>query len=438
MDTDKSSQEEAYLSFTKREDDTDYTRWTLLRQADKSASLQGKKDPAPAKPQAAPSSSAKPAFAGLFASSAPKRQATDPGDGGRIPQKAHPAQDAPLQGLPSEARQDALQGPATAAPSRPMGAAAAESLLRAKSFDHELNSKGRQDSTIAQMLESSSRKAGSLPGLSALRSTQGPAAARSNGATAQGLPRNVTPFGISACRAAEAAPEARTDASGHMVFTSRRPDVSSLLAAAAAEGAERKFKREDEMLDAKSFDYSALEEQRKAALQDRSIADLLNSHPIKQAPATAAGWQGLSKERMRGEAADALKRASTLEQLRSDAAYEEDLKRSGANGGSSMKPYSMPPRDQSGHVVFTSRKPSAPLERPAVGATQPQMAPRAPAMAPAEPGRWNTGLRDPLAQAAQQGPARFSRLFSGSSRMRAPGRRRESLKEIYRRIESCQ
>lgn len=433
MDTDKSRQEEAYFSFSKREDDTDYTRWTLLRQADKSASLLNKQDPASAKPQAAPSSDGKLGFAGLFASSSPKRQAPNPGDAECLSPKAHSVQDAPLRGAAAKTRQDAGQNPGSIAPSRPKGAAAAEGVLRSKSFDHALNKAGRQGSTIAQMLASSSRKAASGPGLSAQRSSQSPAAAEPNGATAQGLMRNVTPFGISARRAAEASPAARTDASGHMIFTSSRPDVSSLIAAAAAEGAEKKFKREDEMLDAKSFDYSALEEQRKAALQDRSIADLLNSHPIKQPPASAAGWQGLSKERMRGEAADALKRASTLEQLRSDAAYDEDLKRSGSHNGSPSQPYSMPPRDQSGHVVFSSRKPTV-QQRPAMGAAQPQAAPMAPAIAPAEPGRWNTTPRDPLAQ----GPARFSRLFSGSSRMRAPGRRRESLKEIYRRIESCQ
>ena len=431
MDTDKSKQEEAYLSFTKREDDTDYTRWALLRQADKSASLSGNGDPAPAMPQAASSSAANPGFASLPASASPKRQPPAPQDDRRLFQKPLPAQGATLQGLPAGAARNAAQGGA-AAPSRPKGASADGGVLRAKSFDYALNNAKSQGSTIAQMLSSSARKAAGRPGLSPLRAAQGPAG-EAGGAASPGLPRNVTPVGISARRAAEASPAARMDASGHLVFTSRRPDVSSLLAAAAAEGAEKKFRREDEILDAKSFDYSALEEQRKSALKSRSIADLLNSHPIQQAPATAAGWQGLSAERMRGEAQDALKRASTLDQLRSDAAYEEDLKRSGSHGGSSMQPYSMPPRDRSGHVVFSSRKPAAAPERPAMGAAQPRMAPRAPEGAIAEPGRWNTASRDPIAQ----GPARFSRLFSGSSRMRAPGRR-ESLKEIYRRIESCQ
>jgi hypothetical protein len=113
---------------------------------------------------------------------------------------------------------------------------------------------------------------------------------------------------------------------------------------------------------------------------------------------------------VRGTADDALRRASTLDQLRSAAAEAEASSRRIPQPDAQARM----PADSRGHIVFSRKygQDSTML--------RPQASPR---------------LAGRIEQ--QGGPARYSRLFECTPRVQS-GRRRESLKEIYRRIESCQ
>lgn len=407
-----------YRSFTTREDDTDFSRWTLLRQADKNAAFTARKK------------EARPKSSGGVTFSTPQKKADDIFAPGNFRRALAP------------------QGEDRFSPSY----------------------RSVEKVSIADMLKGARRDGGKPP---FSRPQPDPARRESAASAMQQLPQ-ATPFAPQAGNVSSTDPGYKVDSNGQVVFSTRRPAVPSVIKAATP-GTERAAG----ILSARAFDYAASGSRQDALPQGgATISDMLAtsqkgsgisiSMPQRQyAPSMSAADRRAEAERMRGEANSALKRASTLEQLRSEAAYFEDLGRSGVQVPPQSQSAPRPRVDKSGHLVFSRSGGSTPTsiaapasprlrslesspeaqtvqaqyqrpsEEPRAGA-RPEAVPRAAPRVQAEPGRWNTSPRDPLAQASARGPERFARLFEGSSRMRSPSRRRESLKEIYRRIESCQ
>ncbi|MGN0908736.1 MAG: hypothetical protein ACI4NA_03875, partial [Succinivibrio sp.] len=312
--------------------------------------------------------------------------------------------------------------------------------------------------SIQDMLSGSRHKPAQQPALPPQLEDSGPATLAQALGRRAAVPSFAAGTAQSTLAGRQQVQEPSGSADGHVVFSMRKSSVPMAIRNAYP-GTERAAG----ILSAKAFDYAANGGQ--ASSQPGTggtIAQMLSGASghgpghssikvsIPDRPDSSqmtAIDRRYEAKRMRGEAEDALKRASTLQQLRADAeaakAAEEGL--SGTAAGSAfMQPFSIPPRDDRGHMVFSKKKqdPSPLIKASAAGKARdasddlPQLP--HPKLAPVEPGRWTAA---PAAAKPQfeQGPARFTRLFqSTSSRMRQPGRRRESLKEIYRRIESCQ